>query len=64
MSEGDLQLLRGVGEDLVRMLAERKIDTNVYSEAGEEDEPRQLKPNEQNVRNREREVKFNAHIQR
>ncbi|GJE89926.1 Mis12-Mtw1 protein family-domain-containing protein [Phanerochaete sordida] len=64
LSEGDLQLLRGVGEDLVRMLAERKIDTNVYSEAGEEDEPRQLKPNEQNVRNREREVKFNAHIQR
>ncbi|EKM58573.1 uncharacterized protein PHACADRAFT_171852 [Phanerochaete carnosa HHB-10118-sp] len=60
----DLQLLKGVGEDMVRMLAERKIDTNVYNQPGEDGEPKQLKPNEQNGRNKEREVRFNAHIQR
>lgn len=64
LSRDDMQLLRGVGEDLVKMLAEKRIDTSVYSQPGDEDEPRQLKPNEQNVRNREREVRFNAHIQR
>ena len=58
------QLLKGIGEDLVRMLAESKIDTNVYSPPTDESEPKQLKPNPQNVRNKEREVKFNAQIQR
>jgi kinetochore protein Mis13/DSN1 len=58
------QLLKGVGEDLVRMLAESQIDTNVYSLPADEDRPKQLKPNEQNVRNKEREVRFNAQIQR
>lgn len=64
LSEDDMQLLRGVGEDVVRMLAERKIDTNVYNQPGKDGEPKQLRPNGQNVRNREREVRFNAHIQR
>ncbi|PSS32065.1 hypothetical protein PHLCEN_2v2172 [Hermanssonia centrifuga] len=60
----DLQLVKGIGEDLIRMLAEKKIDTNVYSQSEDSDAPRQLKENEQNVRNRLREVKFNAHIQK
>lgn len=64
LSEDDLHLLRNVEEEVVKMLAERKIDTNVFSHPGDDDEPRQLKPNEQNVRNREREIRFNAHIQR
>ena len=34
LSQEDIQLLKGVGEDLVRMLAEKKIDTNVYSRPG------------------------------
>lgn len=63
LSEEDMRLLKGVEEDLVRMLAERKVDTNVYSHPGDDEAPRQLKENEQNVRNRAREVKFNAHIQ-
>lgn len=64
LSDEDMQLLKGVGEDLVRMLAEKKIDTNVYSQPGDDEAPRQLKENEQNVKNRAREVKFNAHIQK
>ena len=58
------QLLKGIGEDLVRMLAESKIDTNVYSPPEDLEAPRQLKENEENVRNRARETKFNAHIQK
>lgn len=64
LSDEDAKLIKEVGEDLVRMLAEKKIDTNVYSPPGGDDTPRQLKENEQNVRNRAREVKFNAHIQK
>ena len=64
LSQEDVRLLKDIGEELVRMLAQRKIDTNVYNQPGKNDERRQLKENEQNVRNRAREVKFNAHIQR
>lgn len=64
LPQEDVILLKGVAEELVRMLAEKKIDTNVYSQPEDDDTPRHLKENEQNVRNRAREVKFNAHIQR
>ena len=44
-------------------LAEKRIDTNVFSPP-EDEVSGQLKENEQNVRNRAREAKFNAHIQK
>ena len=56
-------ILKKTQESLIRMLAEKKIDTNVFSPP-EEVAPRSLKPNEQNIKNRAREEKFNAHIQK
>ncbi|KAI6017935.1 Mis12-Mtw1 protein family-domain-containing protein [Pisolithus microcarpus] len=74
------EILKVVQEEFIRMLAERKIDTSVYSQDkapstgitgdGERrgvnggEERREMKPNNQNVRNREREVTFRRHIQR
>ena len=46
------------------MLAERKIDTSVYSRDKTPSNGTQLKPNEQNVKNRTREVTFQEHIKR
>ncbi len=48
------------------MMAEKKVDTNVYGGAGSQngDAQRPLKENEQNVKNRTREARFNAHIHR
>ncbi|KAI5990850.1 Mis12-Mtw1 protein family-domain-containing protein [Pisolithus orientalis] len=68
-------ILKVVQEEFIRMLAERKIDTSVYSQdklfgAGSAhngkggEGKREMKPNEQNVKNREREVTFQHHIQR
>lgn len=64
LSHEGAQLLKRVEEGVIRMLAEKKIDTNVYSEADEGDAGRPKKENEQNVKNRAREIRFNAHIQR
>lgn len=63
LSSADMMLLKGVEESVVRMLAERKIDTNVYSPPEDSEAPKQLKENQENVRNRARELKFNTHIQ-
>ena len=64
LSSADMMLLKGVEESVLRMLAERKIDTNVYSPPDDAETSRQLKENEENIRNRAREQKFNAHIQK
>lgn len=66
LSEESTQILRRVEESVIRMLAEKKIDTNVFRTDGElRPAPhRPMKENEQNVKNRERERKFNALIQR
>ncbi|KAI6039759.1 Mis12-Mtw1 protein family-domain-containing protein [Pisolithus marmoratus] len=73
------EILKVVQEEFIRMLAERKIDTSVYSQdkipgagingdgerGGKGSEGRRgTKPNEQNVKNRDREVTFQRHIQR
>lgn len=63
LSEEGMQLLKSVEEEVVRMLAEKRIDTNVFSPP-EDEVSGQLKENEQNVRNRAREIKFNTHIQK
>ncbi|KAH0832997.1 Mis12-Mtw1 protein family-domain-containing protein [Lanmaoa asiatica] len=60
------QILNTVQEDFIRMLAEKKIDTSVYShgEDGKTVKEGVLKPNEQNIKNRAREVTFQQHINR
>ncbi|KAG8213334.1 Mis12-Mtw1 protein family-domain-containing protein [Butyriboletus roseoflavus] len=60
------QILKTIEEDFIRMLAEKKIDTSVYShgEDGKTVQEGALKPNEQNVKNRAREVTFQQHINR
>lgn len=65
LDERRKQILKTVQDDFIRMLAEKKIDTPVYGhgldgQAGGE----QKKPNEQNVKNKEREIKFREHIER
>ncbi|EMD31504.1 hypothetical protein CERSUDRAFT_100359 [Gelatoporia subvermispora B] len=65
LSETGSQLLKRVQDRVIRMLAEKQIDTNVYSpEDASSRPPTHLKQNEQNVKNRAREARFNAHIQR
>lgn len=64
LSSADALLLKSVGESVEQMLAEKMIDTNVYSAAGEDEAQSHLKENAQNVRNRGREVLFKNHIQK
>lgn len=62
LSAEGAQLLKRVQENVIKMLAEKQIDTNVYGAADAGDRPK--KENEQNVKNRAREIRFNAHNQR
>lgn len=66
LDERRKQILKTVQDDFIRMLAEKKIDTPVYSHGldGQAGDERNLKPNEQNVKNKEREIKFREHIER
>ena len=63
LSADDVKLLKGVEDEIIRMLAGGKLDTNVFSSNEDSEAPMELRENEQNVRNRAREVRFNAHIQ-
>ena len=64
MSAEGVQALKAAQEDIVRGLAERKVDMSMYSSEGRK-EPQQgeLRENEQNVRNRMWEVTYTGHIQ-
>jgi kinetochore protein Mis13/DSN1 len=66
LDEHRKQILKTVQDDFIRMLAEKKIDTSVYGHGpdGKASDERPLKPNEQNVKNKEREIKFREHIER
>lgn len=66
LDEREKQILKTVQDDFIRMLAEKKIDTSVYGHGPDDKagDDRHLKPNEQNVKNKEREVKFQEHIER
>ncbi|KAI0749291.1 Mis12-Mtw1 protein family-domain-containing protein [Daedaleopsis nitida] len=66
LSSSLAEILKRTEESVIRMLAEKKVDTNVYGGAGSSNGDAQgpLKENEQNVKNRAREARFNAHIQR
>ncbi|KAF8910480.1 Mis12-Mtw1 protein family-domain-containing protein [Gymnopilus junonius] len=65
LSAEGAQVLKSVQEDLVRMLAEKRIDFSLYSsEASSSKRPgEELRANEQNVRNRQLEVAYTQHIQ-
>ncbi|CDO71813.1 hypothetical protein BN946_scf184939.g37 [Trametes cinnabarina] len=64
LSPAQADILKRTEESLIRMLAERKVDTNVYGGAGSQSgDGRPLRANEQNEKNRAREARFNAHIQ-
>ncbi|KAG1821579.1 Mis12-Mtw1 protein family-domain-containing protein [Suillus subaureus] len=65
LDERRKQILKTVQDDFIRMLAEKKIDTPVYGHVldGQAGDERDLKPNEQNVKNKEREIKFREHIE-
>ena len=64
ISAGDVQLLKSVEEEVIKLLANSQIDTNVFSPPEDTEAPMELRANEQNVKNRAREVRFNAHIQK
>jgi kinetochore protein Mis13/DSN1 len=66
LDERRKQILKTVQDDFIRMLAEKKIDTPVYGHGldGQAGGEQKLKPNEQNVKNKEREIKFREHIER
>ena len=66
LSAAQADVLKRVEESLMRMLAEKKVDTNVYGGGGSQngDAQHPLRENEQNIKNRAREARFNGHIQR
>ena len=65
LSAAQADILKRTQESIIKMLAEKKVDTNVYGGSGSQsDSNRPLKENEQNVKNRARELRFNGHIQR
>ncbi|KAH7907674.1 Mis12-Mtw1 protein family-domain-containing protein, partial [Hygrophoropsis aurantiaca] len=64
LTERERQIVRTVQEDFIRLLAEKKIDTSVYNHDDASSAGKILKPNEQNVKNRAREIKFREHIER
>ncbi|KAI1797063.1 Mis12-Mtw1 protein family-domain-containing protein [Ganoderma leucocontextum] len=66
LSTAQAEVLKRTEESLMRMLAEKKVDTNVYGGGGSQngDAQHPLQENEQNIRNRAREARFNSHIQR
>ncbi|KAH9924106.1 Mis12-Mtw1 protein family-domain-containing protein [Amylocystis lapponica] len=56
LSQEEAQVLKHVEEGVIRMLAEKKIDTNVYGAGNSAEAPVPKKENEQNVKNRAREI--------
>lgn len=55
--------MRKVEDDIIKMLAEGRIETNVYSPPGESSKKGNVKENEQNVKNRAREKLFTEQIE-
>lgn len=64
LSAEDAQFLKTTQEDVVRMLAEQRIPLSCYGGSLGEPPPKVVKENEQNVKNRQRDILFSAHIQR
>lgn len=62
-SEG-VKILRQVQEHTIKMLVDKLVDTSVYGDDAGASSSAQLRANEQNVMNREREERFLARIER
>ena len=60
---GGAEILREIEEDIIRQLAEKRIETNTFSEAMDTTEKFALKVNEQNVKNQAREKLFSQQIE-
>lgn len=60
---GGAELLKEIEEDILRQLAEKRIDTSAFSEPAEASGSWNLKENEQNVKNRAREKLFTEQIE-
>jgi len=58
-----MEVLKIVQEDVIRLLAERKIDTSVFSASYDSNEAN-IKENAQNVRNRQCQITYTAQIER
>jgi kinetochore protein Mis13/DSN1 len=63
LSEKAMEVLKIVQEDVIRLLAERKIDTSVFSASYDSSEAN-IKENAQNVRNRQCQITYTAQIER
>ncbi|KAI0310212.1 hypothetical protein OF83DRAFT_1070900 [Amylostereum chailletii] len=63
LSADALELFNGLVGDTIKMLAEKQINTNVFSPP-EAKAQRKMRPNEQNMKNRDRQVKFSGDIER
>lgn len=63
LSDAALQAKKIIQENFIRQLAEREINTNVYSPPGAPAWDT-VGENEQNVKNKAREIKFTADINR
>lgn len=65
LSAEGVQLLKAAQEDVMKMLADKKIDTGVFSRGVLDGlEEKKIQENEQNVKNRQWEVTYSAHIKR
>ena len=63
LSDASRGVLNTVIGDTIKLLAEKHINTNVYSPQDDKAR-RKLRPNEQNEKNRVRHIKFSADIER
>ena len=64
LSAKSSRALKAAQEEVIRMLAERKIDISVSSHSGSRKTPsEELRENEQNVRNRQWQLKYSSQIQ-
>lgn len=68
LSSQALEVLKKAQDEFVRSLAEKRVDINIHagesSRSGTEEREREVRENEQNVRNRGWEVTYSGHIQR
>ena len=70
LNDEETGVFKAVKDDVIKLLAEGRVDTNVYSLSGSEGwgsngkGPRWAKENEQNRMNREREVRFGKDMER
>jgi kinetochore protein Mis13/DSN1 len=63
LSEKGAEVLKSAQDDVIRLLADRKIDTNVFN-GSDTSNDKKIKENAQNVRNRQCQITYTAQIER